>query len=121
MHRRGKESAANSTGRLWRSLAGLLIELNADLSGPLKDMKELAERQVQKREYYGDRVKLRKESVVISAQKMSRGGQQQPGYRDGEQQSDGEQVSLELLYSERSSISRTSPQGAKDPDKNQGC
>src|SRR5215471_16593247 len=97
MHRRGKESATGRTCRLGPLLAGLLIELNADLSGPLKNMKELAERQVQKREYYGDRVKLRKESVVISAQKMCRSGQQEPGYRDGEQESDGEQVSLELL------------------------
>src|SRR5215471_4585122 len=119
MHGRGKECAANSTGRLGRSLAGLLIELNADLSGPLKNMKELAERQVQKREYYGDCVKLRKESVVISAQKMSRSSQQESGYRDGEQKSDREQVSLELLDSERPSISRPPPQGAKDADENQ--
>jgi len=75
VHDRSIVDATGSASRLRSSLARLPVEVNSNLSGPLKNMKELAEGKIEQREDNSDRVKLRKKAVMISAQKMSRGGQ----------------------------------------------
>ena len=86
MHLRGVAFAAPGAVRLFAALAGVLIERNAELGRPLKDVKELAERKPDQRPDHDGRVHNGEEFVTIAAHPFVADHQHQAGNADGEQE-----------------------------------
>ena len=86
VHARGEALAAARADGAASSVAGVLVQLHAELRRPLEDVEELAERQIEQRGDHRDRVQDGQEAVGRPAQPLLRDRQRQAGDRDGEQQ-----------------------------------
>ena len=76
----------DKTARLFITLASVLIEGNAELGRPLKDMKELAERKPDQRSNYDGSMHNGEEFVTIAAHPFVTDDQHQTGDANSEQE-----------------------------------
>src|SRR5215469_15761641 len=79
MHFRSEALAATGADGTWILIAGLLVQLDAELRGPLKDVKEFAERKKQESGDDRDRVQNRQEAIGFAAQPFLRNRQRESG------------------------------------------
>src|SRR6185312_6148756 len=110
VHLRSKLLAAAQAVRLRSSFAKVLIELHADLSGTLENMKELSKRQIEKGKYHRYRMQHRQKTVVQSMQQVSGCRQEESRNGNGKQQQQGHHVLRELLHRNRPAIARPAEQ-----------
>ena len=101
------------------SSAGLLVELDAELRGPLEDVEELAERQEEQRGDHRDGVQNRQEAVRRTAQPFLRNRQRQAGHRNREQHDDRQEIHAELLQRAGALVRHAAPQRERDAGQHQ--
>src|SRR5436853_6587162 len=112
---RGERRAATPTKGGSFTLSDVFIEADAELRGPLKDVKELSEREPQQREDHGHRMQDREKIVRIAFHPGVACGQHQPGHAHREQKDERQEVFAKLLQSGRPVIAHSPSQGKHHP------
>ena len=96
-----------------------LVELHAELGGPLEDVEELPERKIEQRGDHRDGVQDRQKAVEVAAQPFLRNRERQPGHRNREQQDDRQEIQRELLHGLRAPVAQAPPQRKRDAGEHQ--
>src|SRR6185437_158075 len=116
----GREGLATArTLALGGVVAGAPIEFDADGSGPLDDMKELAERQRDQPENDNRLVRQRDEPVIRPTEPRAIGSQRQSRDDDGEEQRQRHDIEAEPLDSDLRQVVEAAMNRQNDPDQQQ--
>jgi hypothetical protein len=114
LHLRSEARAAACAVRPFVLVPRVLVQLHAELCRTLEDVEELPERQIEQRPDDGNRMEDGQEAVKRPAQPQRRRGQGEPGYRDGVEQDERQEVRRELLQRQRAAVAQPPPHGERD-------
>ena len=120
VHVRGERLAAPGADRLTGVLSCLPVERDAELCRPLKDVEELAERQIQQGEDDGHGMQLGQKHEMEALHQVGRHREKHAGHRHGEQHHERQQVGAELLHGQAAAVLCAPPHREKHTQQNQG-
>src|SRR5688572_26978695 len=92
LHLRSEALPAANAGCAGIFLASLLVKFDAELRGPLKDVEELPERQIEQGSDHCDGVEYREELIQRPAEPQGGGSKSESGDRDGEEKDEGKKI-----------------------------
>ncbi len=117
-HARRERLAAAAALRLFGAAAGVFVKADAELRGPLEDMKQFSERQPQQREDHRNGMEDREKVVGVSLHPRIARRQQQPRHADGEQQHQRQNVGY-LLHGDGAVVDHPAAERNHDPGNNE--
>src|SRR3984957_21183731 len=98
MHSGSETLTATLADRRVARFSRRLIELHAELSGALKNMEKLSERDIEQRGDHSDRVQNREKTVELSTQPVLRNCERESCHRNREQENERQKIQRERLH-----------------------